>query len=83
MQPPPGLAAPPKGIEAETFKQLSRENMPPMPPPGGRGPRGGPPGAFGADDRWQSGRMPAGARCWLGRDERAASAAEPVGLAAM
>ena len=62
----PGLpAATPKGIEAETFKQLSRENMPPMPPPGGRGPRGGS-GAFGPDDRWQSGRMPAGAVYWLG-----------------
>lgn len=43
-----------------------------MPPPGGRGPRGGS-GAFGADDRWQSGRMPAGAVCWLAREQIVAS----------
>lgn len=55
-----GAADVPKGIETETFKQLSRENMPgpPGPPMGGRGPRGG--GGFGGDDRWQSGRLPSG-----------------------
>ncbi|KAI3424276.1 hypothetical protein D9Q98_009630 [Chlorella vulgaris] len=55
----------PKDIEAETFKQLSRENFPPMGGPpmgGGRGPRGGggPGGNFGGDERWQSGRLPSG-----------------------
>jgi hypothetical protein len=53
----------PKGIEAETFKQLSRENAPPGPPMGGRGPRGGGAGGgggFGGEERWQSGRMPSG-----------------------
>jgi hypothetical protein len=69
----------PKGIEDETFQQLSRANMPPMPHMGGGGGRGGGRGEGGrggrggggfdgGDERWQSGRMPSGespARCLL------------------